>query len=178
MERRGTASDYWEDKDFAVWGLTAPSTSGAPHASPIPKLAIQFHPDKGISSSPPANHYPFMPPFISSFSSKWKWQKAQQLIIVAPLLLLILLLLSYIFILHFCIQILASWHTESFNQTSPFRLGMRKGSDLNTWRMLLAGFWVCRATLSASEHQCRPGDAGAEPHIWFYGYGWVCINVK
>lgn len=60
MERRGTASDYWEDKDPAVSGLTAPSTSGAP---PIPpsKLTIQFHPDKGISSSPttrPSSIYP------------------------------------------------------------------------------------------------------------------------
>lgn len=33
MRRRGTASDYWEDKDPAVWGLTAPSTSGALHPS-------------------------------------------------------------------------------------------------------------------------------------------------
>lgn len=48
-KKRGTASDYWEDKDLAVLGLTAPSTSGAP--IPPYKLTIQFHPDKGISSS-------------------------------------------------------------------------------------------------------------------------------
>lgn len=34
----------------------------------IPKLTIQFHPDKGISSSPPPTHHPFIPLFISLFS--------------------------------------------------------------------------------------------------------------
>lgn len=41
---------------------------------PIPpsKLAIQFHPDKGISSTPPATRHPFISPFISLFPNKWK----------------------------------------------------------------------------------------------------------
>lgn len=46
-EKRGTASDYWEDKDSAVLGLTAPSTSGVPHPSlqahhPIPSTQGNF----------------------------------------------------------------------------------------------------------------------------------------
>lgn len=46
-KKRGTASDYWEDKDPAVLGLTAPSTSGVPHPSlqahhPIPSTQGNF----------------------------------------------------------------------------------------------------------------------------------------
>lgn len=44
---KGPASDYWEDKDPAFPGLTAPSTSGVPHPSlqahhPIPSTQENF----------------------------------------------------------------------------------------------------------------------------------------
>lgn len=47
MGRGGTASDYWEDKDPAVSGLTAASTSGVPRPSlrdhhPIPSTRGNF----------------------------------------------------------------------------------------------------------------------------------------
>lgn len=59
MERRGTASDYWEDKDPAVLGLTAPSTSGAPHPSlqarhPIPSRQGNFL----LPTTHPSSIYP------------------------------------------------------------------------------------------------------------------------
>lgn len=65
MERRGTASDYWEDKDPAVLGLTAPSTSGAPHPSlqarhPIPSRQGNFLlPTTDLSSIYPSIHLSF-----------------------------------------------------------------------------------------------------------------------
>lgn len=73
MERRGTASDYWEDKDPAVLGLTAPSTSGAPHPS--------LHP----SASSPSNSIEtreFPPPHPSSIYSSIHLSVPQQMEII------------------------------------------------------------------------------------------------
>lgn len=59
IERRGKASDYWEDKDPAVFGLTAPFTSGAPHPSlqarhPIPSRQGNFL----LPTTQPSSIYP------------------------------------------------------------------------------------------------------------------------
>lgn len=67
-KKKGTASDYWEDKDPAVLGLTAPSTSGAPippsiHPQarhPIPSRRGNFlHPTTHPSSIYPSIHLSF-----------------------------------------------------------------------------------------------------------------------
>lgn len=65
MERRGTASDYWEDKDPAVLGLTAPSTSGAPHPSLHPSASS---PSNSIETRefPPPHRTPIIHLFLHS----------------------------------------------------------------------------------------------------------------
>lgn len=169
MERRGTASDYWEDKDPAVSGLTAPSTSGAPHPSlrarhPIPSRQGNFL----LPTTRPSSIYPSI---HLSFPQQMKIithnNTTTNKFAVPPFL-------------QPHIQISALQDGGSFDQTSQVGPDGWKEIRLNHAKNVTGRFWCGLAILSASEfrtEQANSRDACVNASIQCRRQSWFCITL-
>lgn len=171
MERRGTASDYWEDKDPAVLGLTAPSTSGAPHPSLHPSLSS---PSNSIQTRefPPPHHPPII--HLSLHSSLFSptngnnntQQHNNQQFAVPPFSNLTSKLSS------------SGWRV--FWSVLSSRSQWGKEILLNHAKNVTGRFWCGLAILSASEFrtvQANSRDACVNASIQCRRQSWFCITL-
>ncbi len=168
-ERRGTASDYWEDKDPAVLGLTAPSTSGAPHPSlrahhPIPSRQGNFLLPTTHPSSIYASIHLSFPQQMEIITHNNTTTNSSPSLLSPP---------SH--------PDLSSLGWRLFWSDLSSRSQWWKEIRLNHARNVTGRFWCGLAILSASEFctvQANSRDACVNASIWCHRQRWFCITLN